>query len=254
MKCSRIISLFSLAITPLVHIKTTSQQPPELNLYAFYSDSHKILKDEWFLPSLNKLNDNIKLHLLHVQQKGNGVWGTRPFKQIMLDKVNMIIGAIKENWGGVFVYADTDIQFFRPFNAYIRSLLENYDMVIARDNPKGVCCAGFFACKGNAKMLNLWAQIKRFMLNNKDADDQSPLNSFLRNKRLNIKWNYLPTAFYGGATITGNTRWLPTMNIPVPENIILHHANGTIGLENKISQLRQIQEKFSILQSEALTN
>jgi len=55
-----------------------------------------------------------------------------------------------------------------------------------------------------------------------------------------IRWNYLPRQFFGGGTLAGKA-WKPGMVLQVPQDIVLHHANWTIGIENKIAQLKYVK-------------
>jgi len=38
-----------------------------------------------------------------------------------------------------------------------------------------------------------------------------------------------------------NKRWVPGMNLNIPDQIMPHHSNFTIGLENKIAQLEYVR-------------
>jgi len=55
-----------------------------------------------------------------------------------------------------------------------------------------------------------------------------------------VRWGYLPPDFFGGGTLTACV-WSPGDSLPIPHNILLHHANWTVGLENKIAQLKYVK-------------
>jgi hypothetical protein len=260
-----------------------------MKLYSFYTESHNVLLNEWFLPSLK---DNYELVLKKYPQVGDPKqkYGTVEFNRSMLYKVDLIIEAIKENWGSIFIYSDVDVQFFQPTESIILKEIKGKDMVIQRDTWYGKVCAGFFAARGNEKNLRLWQDIRNVLKNRlKDREDQQILNELLLDKAsfisikkqriinitkkiiyaierifnkkrscllynqngfsnpYDIKWGYLPPIFfspyysYRGVFLSFENLWKPGMDIEVPENIIMHHANGTIGIENKIAQFKYVK-------------
>jgi len=85
-----------------------------MKLYAIYSKYNEKLKDEWFLPSLN---DEFELVFKEAKSFG-GEYQTDGFREAVLEKSDLIINAIKENMGGLFVYSDVDIQFFKPIKPF----------------------------------------------------------------------------------------------------------------------------------------
>ena len=126
-----------------------------MKLYSIYTESHSVLLNEWFLPSLK---DNYELVLKKYPQAGDPKqqYGTAEFRKTICFKVDLIIEAIKDNWGGIFIYSDVDIQFFQPFENIILKEMKGKDMIIQLDTKFGHMCCGFFAARGNEKNLRLW--------------------------------------------------------------------------------------------------
>lgn len=237
-----------------------------MKLYSFYTESHKVLLNDWFIPSIK---DDYEVVLKESPQTcSEGIFHAEGWNVCMLDKIKFIINAIKEEEGEVFVYSDVDIQFFKPTKKIILELIEKRDMVIQRDNSSGGLCAGFFAAKANEKMLRLWEHIEcqliKIIENNRiDAslfDDQVLLNKMLTPNRLifgigdvlrisrsslpnsqGIKWSYLPDTFFTHGVSTGRC-WKPGDTFDVPRGIVAHHANWTIEVENKIALLKYVNE------------
>jgi Nucleotide-diphospho-sugar transferase len=210
----------------------------KMKMYSFYTPSHDVLRKEWFLPSIK---DDFDLVVKYYDQLCESAkilddgWN-----DTMLKKVDMLIEATQDNWGQVFIYADIDIQFFKPIQTLINTLIKDKDLVIQRDNPQGGVCAGFFACRANEKTLMLWKCIKSIMVN-KGKRDQEALYIFIKkNNFLGILWDYLPVTFFGGGTLTGD-RWKPGDSLPVPHGIVLHHANYVVGVPGKIAQLEYVK-------------
>jgi hypothetical protein len=210
----------------------------KMKMYALYTPSHEVLKNDFFLPSIQ---DDFDIIFEFCEQ-------TCPSAQFMSEgwtdttirKVDLIIRAIQENWNSIFIFSDVDIQFFRSIQKTVLELMEDKDMIIQKNSPKGVMCTGFFACRGNERTLKLWQDVKRVMQKNKLNSDQISLNRCIkRNSKTNpynVVWAYLPNSFFGGGTLTGR-EWKPGKYLPIPQGIMMHHANWTKGIKNKIAQL-----------------
>ncbi len=224
----------------------------QMNLYAMYTPSHEILVRDWFLPSLTALDDDIEIILTSLQQE----CPTASFKEdgwvkTTRNKADIVLKAIEENWGKIFIFSDVDIQFFAPFREEILNLIKEKDMVIQRNHPNGTLCSGFFACKGNEKTYALWKQMKKSLYAEAEKErpkksDQNFLNFWLRRSKefKDLKWDYLPNTFMAGGTFSG-TYWKPGKKLFIPEGIFIHHANYTRGIANKIEQLKYVNNKVN---------
>jgi len=215
----------------------------KLKLYIFYTPSHEEMVRDWFLPSVQKYDDYDIIIERYDQECSTATFMQEGWNKTMHHKVDLIIRAIQENWNKVFVHADIDIQFFGPTQRIIKELMQGKDMLIQKDNPWGGLCAGFFACRGNQKTLILWQEIKRRLSYSSGKNDQDLLMDFvLRRNPYNIQWGYLPThQFWGAGTFKG-TVWKPGIELNIPAEILMHHANYTVGTENKIAQLCYVKE------------
>ena len=198
-------------ITPLffivVGIATLAQAkleeliiPEKIKIYAFYTPSHRILVDDWFLPSIN--NDQFEVVLeCHDQECETGNYMRDGWLKTMVHKVDVIIRGIQENQGSFFIHSDVDVQFFGLTKDDIIEHMKKFDFAIQQNDPKGAGCAGFFACRANARTLNLWREVKKYMLKTNDHD-QNALNHLLRENKLGISWKLLPVEYFGGGTLT----------------------------------------------------
>lgn len=206
-------------------------------LYTIYSPSHEVLYTDWFLPSLQ---DDFEVVVKKIDQIGDpnnfksNEWGAT-----MLAKVDLILDAIKEEWGGFFIYSDVDIQFFKSYRDVVEPLMEGKDILFQKDNPQGTKCAGFFVCRANETTLALWQNVKKYMIDRRMNCDQTALNAVLPGSRAN--WGFLPQEFFGGGTFN-NHHWGPGEKLPIPAGAIMHHANYTIGIEHKIAQLHYVRD------------
>lgn len=235
----------------------------KLKLYTFYTPSHEKLFVEWFLPTLQ---DDFELIVEKYPQECPSAslwedgWG-----KTMLRKVNLILRGINENWGKIFIYADIDIQFFRPMEKLIIDAMKNKDVVFQKNSPRGDVCAGFIVCRGNENTKMLWENIKKIMIATQSPSDESTLNSIIgchvskvTDKKVvnsivkasgfkGVKWSYLPVTFFGGGTLSG-VGWVPGKELLLPDNIeelVLHHANWSRGIEKKIQQFIYVRTAFN---------
>lgn len=226
---------------------TYSGIPPDapirhiMKLYSFYTPTHEVFVQEWFLPTLQ---DEYTVILEQCEQScPSGDFMAAGWLDTMLRKVDLILRGIDENWGDVFVHSDVDVQFFAPTQSLIEEAIANQDLVVQRDAPWGELCAGFFACRANDAVRRLWSEIRSQIAAGANENDQVLLNNLLRGSdaHRDVRWSYLPDRIFSGGTLTGRL-WCPGEPLRVPENIVIHHANWTVGVENKLSQLRYVRE------------
>ena len=240
-----------------------------MKLYGIATPSHSVLKDKWFLKTLK---DDYEVVIVPFDLVRGGNFKDANFLRAVRAKVDLILRAIQENWNQIFIFSDVDIQFFKPTKRIVLDLMDGKDMVIQRDSPKGMMCTGFFACRGNEKTLAIWTDVREFMRLNLNEGDQEAFNAILIDKARGIsKWQlklakwikrcplarrtginnrlrrwsmppcnnayklkigFLPETFLGGGTLTGR-HWDRGRYLRVPQNVVIHHANWTIGLGNK---------------------
>ena len=142
-----------------------------MKLYAFYTPSHTILKEDWFIPSLQDDYELTIRQMEQVGQKMDHLYKSPEFKQTVLRKVGLIIQAIQDTWGEVFIFSDVDVHFFRPSQKILMKLIKGRDMLIQRNSSKGELCTGFFVCRANQKTFDLWTDVRKCMLENEDKDE-----------------------------------------------------------------------------------
>jgi len=226
---------------PLWH---ASQKRTPMRMYSLCTPSHAVLRDEWFLPSVCDDFD-IEVHLVDIE--GAGRWRERDFLQAVRHKGPIVLDAVEANWGSSFVYSDVDIQFFAPVEERLRAALGDHDLVAQRDDPKGTFNAGFYIARGNAAVRDLFQELGALLRAHPTMTEQPILNEIVRRRGLNV--GYLPVEFFGGGSLTGR-RWQPGDLLDVPADVVMHHANFTVGIEDKIAQLRYVR---SVVEERART-
>lgn len=251
-----------------------------MKFYTFYSPSHRIFAEKWLLPTLQ---DDYRINITQIPQDcPSATFMEEGFLATMLRKLEIIIRATKENWGEVFIFSDPDIQFFKPTEKILRRCIRRCDLAIQRDCIDGEMNTGFFISRGNEKTLRLWETIqtwmqapgntvheqgwlkfillygpnecfpdpsrvpfwKKFIVKLMTQNSLWAMLSFF-SRPWGLRWRYLPDSFFCPGARKGK-HWFPGMPMEVPKDIVMHHANWTPGVENKLAQLelvRKIVEK-----------
>lgn len=211
-------------------------------ILTFYSETHKKLYDDYFFPSYYKfLSKKYKLiNCVIPQVCSSGEFASEGFDDAMFKKIELIIENIDVNDKNIFVFSDCDVQFFDDFEYD----LENYDILFQEDY-KNYKCAGFFICKQTEHVLNFFKLVRNEFLKYKNGkiDDQWVINKLLENNEYSLAYGFLPpNKYWSVGNATGGHVW-NGQNIEIPNDLTTHHANFTIGLENKIKLLNIVKQK-----------
>ena len=204
-----------------------------MKVYTYFTESHKYMFDNYFKKSLIDLE--IK-DTFGEQDCLSGSYYQDGWKNTTMKKVDVFIKACEENQGDVFVYSDVDIQFFGPIKEALIEELGDFDIAIQNDYLGGMC-SGFFVCRGNERTLKMFQNMK----NNESQylEDQHALNmnlNFVRFKPLSHRfWTF---GIY-------KTQW-KNQNFDIPQDILMHHANWTEGIQNKTTLLNFVRQKFEL--------
>ncbi|CAG7581509.1 MAG: hypothetical protein SLAVMIC_00877 [uncultured marine phage] len=218
-----------------------------MKLLTFYSDSHEDLYKEFFLSSYNEhLKDSFELKAKHVTQHSqSGDYGSDGFSETMLEKINHIIESINPEENEPLVFADCDIQFFGDFKEDIVKQLGDMDIKFQNDV---VCrCAGFFVCQQTDKVLTFFENIKKILIKNMrpGVDDQVVINSALQQNLFpNLNHGMLDNKYFTVAMVTGAQQWTG-QDFTIPPNILTHHGNWTVGMNNKIKVMNYVKNQLS---------
>jgi hypothetical protein len=212
-----------------------------MRLYSLYTPSHAVLKERFFVPSIPK---DFDLRLYHFNNPGAGMIHDESFCRAIIRKVEIILKGIEENWNGIFAWCDVDTQFFGSCLEIMLKCVENHDIAFQIDGPGPALCDGLFVCRANEKTRWLWTETLKFVRTRESrGDDQLCVRELLAiPDRLRV--GFLPPTFMGGGTFTGKL-WRPGDPLLVPAGIVLHHANFTCGVRNKIAQCELVRQKIA---------
>jgi hypothetical protein len=211
-------------------------------LYSLYTPSHRELKERFFMPTVPS---DVDLRLTYFENEGEGWIHDPSFCRSIVRKCEIIVNAIRENWGKVFIWSDVDIQFFAPLSRWAPIATRDLDMVFQIDAPGPCLCTGFFFCRGNEDTLQVWEEALRFVSQPGTTEHEQ---FFMRNHlwygHHPVRWGHLPPAFVGGGTFTGKC-WDPGGDFPVPRGMVIHHANFTAGPKFKVMQFEFVLDKIA---------
>jgi hypothetical protein len=212
-----------------------------MKIYTFFTDTHKIFLDT-FIESF-PFEENFDLEIKYFPQECNkGVFESDGWDRTMKKKIEYILYSLEQtNDGDIFIHSDIDIQFFSNIKEDLLSYLsiKEVDILFQRDDfrKNSEICMGFFVCKSNERTKSFFKYVYDNLNNYKN--DQIAVNNLIHS--FPIKYDLLPEKYYTVGLRNG--LWNGQENIIVPEDILLHHANFTIGIQNKLNLLKLVKNK-----------
>lgn len=233
----------------------------KIKAYTLFTDSHKKFLTDYFLPTF-PFRKEIELTVLHRPQHcKTALFETDGWKDTMRDKTTCFYEKLQEcKDGEVFMFIDPDIQFFGDFYDDIISRIQHIDVLWQNDVIGGVN-TGFFAVKNNKRTRSFFKTLLGNLESKDFSQEQVLANYLLQNASLYpsiaIDWAFLPESYwtYGWVAASADPRtgacrggWKPdSLDFDIPKNIIIHHANWTGGIDNKLALLNIVKEKYARL-------
>lgn len=225
-----------------------------MKIYTLYSESHKVLFDDWFYPSLTQTNPDLTL-ITKVSDQfcSSGNYMEKGWKETMVEKDNYIIQSLEEsNIGDIIIHSDVDVQFFKNIKQNINlDIFDHIDIACQSDGPS-YACFGFMIMKNTIKLQNMFKQILKIINDQNDnsidhINDQRLMNEIypqydINLGLLNYKYfsNWMTQNLLNSKMIYNDFNPVDQENIP--SNLILHHANYVIGVQAKIDLMKKIKK------------
>ena len=208
-----------------------------MKVYTFFTPSHKLFL-KTYMDSF-PFEDGFDLQVKFFPQEcPTAKYREKGWKQTMKRKIEYILESLEETKeNDCFIHSDIDIQFFKPFKSDILKELYESEKEILFQNDFVALCMGFFICKKTKNTTNFFNLVNNQL--DDFVDDQVAVNSIIKNHE--IKYGVLSEKYY---TIgPKNGIWTGNTNIEIPKNLILHHANWTEGLVNKMMLLQLVKSR-----------
>lgn len=247
------LQIFDYASKQLIKAKYLPIEPlKKWKIYTIYSPSHRELYNNWFKKTLK---DDFEIVSQEIPQDcRTAKFYSNGWVKAVLNKIPMIFKAIGEtSEGGFFIFSDVDVQFFLPIQEEIRKVLsENskIDIFFQQDavrDSSGVpyFCTGFFVCRVNSKTYKFWKLVAEKMEKENKGDQECANYIWQEEKVLGLKLDFLPHCFWNPNSGVINPKiWKQGEHLKVFTGAIMHHANWTVGVANKIEQLKYVSKKI----------
>lgn len=214
-----------------------------MKTYTFFTDTHKVFLKH-FTDSF-PFEEGFDLEVRYFSQDcPTGSFSSTGWEKTMKKKIEYILYSLEQTEKNqIFVHSDIDVQFFSNLKKEIEEFFldEELDLLFQRDDFRNGAsiCMGFFICRSNENTKNFFKYIYdnlHFFKN-----DQIAVNQLIN--KFPLKYGLLPEKYYTVGLKNG--LWSGNENILIPNDIIVHHANFTVGIENKIKLLELVKKKVS---------
>jgi len=223
-------------------------------LYTVYSDSHDTLFRKWFLGTMQ---DDFEVISRRIDQTCPAAsYLAEGWTTAVSHKIPLILEAIDAHTeNGFFIFSDVDVQWLGPVAGRLRRhVAENPSIDIffqadAQKDPGGCgnICTGFFVCKGNVRTRAFWTLVGERMRRHGMGDQVTSQEIIRSNVVGGLNVGTLPEEFWGpGSGLVAPLRWKPGMFLDPPPNLLVHHANWTVGVPHKDAQLEYIARKMRL--------
>ena len=219
-------------------------------LYCFFTPSHEVLFNDYLKPSA-EIEYDVNFLFYKNQICESAEFSKGGWRETQYNKVLYWIEAIKENREKIIVCCDVDVQFLKPSFESLNKSLGSSDIAFQCNDSSGNICSGFFICRCNQRTLSFFEKTA-FLLKGKMHQDGGGEQYVMRDiifKRLcELSWSIIPRS----------TVWCPGFKynslseLKINNNAVIHHANWTNGIEEKIKQLEYFKfrdNRFSHQQS-----
>jgi hypothetical protein len=217
----------------------------KIKLLTVFTESHKVFLDS-FIKTF-PFDTDIELIIKYMPQECKlGKYYTEGWDKTTKNKLQLIADTLNEmGKNDILIYSDIDVIFIKPFKEYLLEELNGHDIVFQED--RGDACTGFFCCRANETVKSLLQGAINLIQQKKD--DQATTNYMLKTKLVdNISYKLLSHKIYNCGFIP---KWNPQKDIQkqydsFPNDILVFHANWTVGIENKLILICLAHENFGM--------
>ena len=221
----------------------TSPALPQFLFFTEVSPLYRDIFDRHFFPSY--ASEFSQCSSLLARDSANVQYGSEAFQQQMLARAKLRAEAAEKHrpdgeFGGtVLVYCDSDIRFYPGARAALRDAVKPGSIYCSADSPT-IACGGFMAFIPSLATSMFFSAIPGFMEKYSFEHDQAAMNHELFPHRSMLE--RLPPTFWTHGLAGGDPAvWDgqdPAALPPLPASrIVMHHANFTLGAQNKMRLL-----------------
>ena len=206
-----------------------------MKLITFYTNTHKQMFDEYFLPSIKKEDEFEIISKEGLQYSSDGNYFSNGFNETTRDKIKFLYdNIISLPDDEIILFSDVDVIFLKPLKSFLSNFI-NYDMVF--QNGYGGLNTGFFLLKNKQEVRNLLKKVIDDC--HLYENDQIALNDII--KHFNIEKVMFSDEILSTAAIIGTKIW-DNDEFKIPENTLVFHACWCAGINNKINLLNYVRD------------
>lgn len=211
-----------------------------MNIYSCYTPSHRRICWKYFEETICY---DISLVSFLLPKIGDGNYKNVNWTEATKHKILSILKIIDLGIDDIFIFSDVDVQFFGPITDLITESIKEYDIVTQHDPSMRydhMYCTGFMAIRPSEKIRNLFQSTLDLMEEKPRLDDQDAFNVVIRetNNDVNIG------LFDQNKVWSHRKMWEPGTPLEIPEDILVHHANWTVNVQNKEAQLEEVSKIY----------
>jgi hypothetical protein len=212
-----------------------------MKLFTCLTPSHTSLFERHFEPSVALSGLGLQPPRL-LPERAESAYDTPGFRRSCELKIDYLLEALSTETEP-FVFSDVDVCFY---GSVVEDLLELADPDFGRqgvlfqsDGPERAC-SGFMLWHPSSSTRDLVGSVRKVMTD-QELMDQDAFHHVMRERKMHPA--LLPERYWTVGRM--GQRWLPGMTVRPPKNLLMHHANWTVGVENKLRLLAAV--KMSLL-------
>jgi len=213
-----------------------------VKLYCFYTPSHSVFYKDWFKPTASK---EFEVHPLEYQEQisQTAEYAQEGWRETQYNKVLHWKKAVEDNMGDIIVCSDVDIQFLGKCKDFLSNILADNDIAFQQNKKGGPICSGFFVCRCSLKTQNFFDIVSKRL--EKIMHEPGGGEQYEMQKLIAEPWYDLKVLKLSHDRIWNpGTNYKEVKELFVPEDIRVHHANWTEGLDRKIEQLNYVKSVY----------
>lgn len=210
-----------------------------LRLIAPYTESHRALAVQ-FRDTFQDKDIPVEMILLPTNGQGAGDFQTESWRDAVVRKLQLVADRIRDHQGEILVCSDVDIQFFKPIRAIVEDVMKDGTIDMAfqseRSGDDSDYNAGFIVLRCNDRVLSVYEAMCASDFKSQYLIDQDWFNSRLN--EFPVRHVRLPGVIWAWS------HGVETLS----EDVVLHHANCTVGdatVARKIQQLDLVRRKLA---------
>jgi len=218
-----------------------------LRVHSLVTPSHEVLLRDWFLRTLPPDLEPV----IHRRDAEPADFAQGHWHKVVGQKFDILLDVLAAGTeGDAVVMSDVDVAFYAPVTAAVLPRMADRDILFQNNRPslpEGMehLCSGFMVIRASASTVAFFAAARDVLraANDPATGDQRSCIQVLRERPDMVRWGFLPITFWSPGDPRG--RWTPGMSLCPPEGMVLHHANHTVGVRNKVAQLRAVATLMS---------